>query len=80
MGCKRHRLERCGDTRGLARAYASPSSVVTASQAQGAALVGPNGERLELPPDVFEILREVVEALAGGQAQVSSAAGRSRLP
>ncbi len=34
----------------------------------GPALVGPDGERLDLPPEVFEILREVVEALAQGLA------------
>lgn len=40
-----------------------------ASHRAGApALVGPDGERLELPPEVFEILREVVEALAQGLA------------
>jgi excisionase family DNA binding protein len=32
------------------------------------ALVGPDGEHLELPSEVFEILREVVEALSEGLA------------
>lgn len=31
-----------------------------------AALVGPGGERLELPAEVFEVLRDVVEALSRG--------------
>lgn len=31
-------------------------------------LSGPNGERLILPPEVFEVLRDVVEAMAVGQA------------
>jgi excisionase family DNA binding protein len=43
-------------------------AALTTRRAPGAALVGPAGERLELPPEVFEILREVVEALAGGLA------------
>lgn len=31
-------------------------------------LSGPNGERLVLPVEVFEVLRDVVEAMAQGQA------------
>lgn len=31
-------------------------------------LSGPNGEHLVLPPEVFEVLREVVDAMAQGQA------------
>jgi excisionase family DNA binding protein len=31
-------------------------------------LAGPNGEHLVLPSEVFEVLREVVEAMAAGQA------------
>lgn len=31
-------------------------------------LAGPNGEHLVLPPEVFEVLRDVVEAMAQGQA------------
>lgn len=31
-------------------------------------LSGPNGEHLILPPEVFEVLRDVVEAMADGQA------------
>lgn len=31
-------------------------------------LLGPNGERLVLPPEVFEVLRDVVKAMAQGQA------------
>ncbi|HEX7097473.1 MAG TPA: helix-turn-helix domain-containing protein [Acidimicrobiales bacterium] len=39
-----------------------PDAVPTAT------LAGPNGERLVLPPEVFEVLRDVVEAMAHGQA------------
>ncbi len=42
----------------LAREDAEPSTT----------LVGPNGERLVLPPEVFEVLRDVVDAMAQGQA------------
>lgn len=31
-------------------------------------LLGPDGERLVLPPEVFEVLRDVVAAMAQGQA------------
>lgn len=31
-------------------------------------LLGPDGERLVLPPEVFEVLRSVVDAMAQGQA------------
>ncbi|MEI2810090.1 MAG: helix-turn-helix domain-containing protein [Nocardioides sp.] len=31
-------------------------------------LSGPNGEHLVLPPEVFEVLRDVVDAMAQGQA------------
>ena len=31
-------------------------------------LSGPNGEHLVLPPEVFEVLRDVVDAMAHGQA------------
>ena len=31
-------------------------------------LAGPNGERLELPAEVFEVLRDIVAAMAAGQA------------
>jgi excisionase family DNA binding protein len=31
-------------------------------------LTGPNGEHLVLPPEVFEVLRGVIEAMASGQA------------
>jgi len=41
-------------------------------------LSGPNGEHLELPAEVFEVLRNIVEAMAGGQA-VTSAPGQQRL-
>lgn len=35
---------------------------------QTTTLAGPNGERLELPPRVFEVLLGVVQAMARGQA------------
>lgn len=31
-------------------------------------LTGPDGQHLELPPEVFEVLRNVVQAMAEGQA------------
>jgi excisionase family DNA binding protein len=31
-------------------------------------LLGPDGERLDLPPQVFEVLKGIVEAMAAGQA------------
>src|ERR1700722_8917022 len=43
-------------------------AVLTNRRAQGPGLVGPDGERLDVPPEVFEILREVVEALSQGLA------------
>jgi excisionase family DNA binding protein len=43
-------------------------AALTTRRIPGAMLVGPDGERLDLPPEVFEIRREVVEALAGGLA------------
>lgn len=46
----------------LARMLSRPGAEPTAT------LSGPNGERLVLPPEVFEVLRDVVEAMAHGQA------------
>lgn len=43
-------------------------TALTTRRVKAAALVGPGGERLELPPEIFEILRDVVEALAQGLA------------
>jgi excisionase family DNA binding protein len=43
-------------------------AVLASRRPEKPALVGPDGERLELPPEVFEVLREVVEALAQGLA------------
>lgn len=41
----------------------------TASTAEpSTTLSGPNGERLILPAEVFEVLRDIVEAMAAGQA------------
>jgi len=31
-------------------------------------LIGPGGEHLALPPEVFDVLRNIIEAMAGGQA------------
>ena len=42
----------------LSRPDAEPTTTVS----------GPNGEQLVLPPEVFEVLRGVVEAMASGQA------------
>ncbi|MEV6604348.1 helix-turn-helix domain-containing protein [Kutzneria sp. NPDC051319] len=45
------------------------AAVLTAQQGQGhAALVGPGGDRIELPAEVYEALRQVVAALKGGYA------------
>jgi excisionase family DNA binding protein len=43
-------------------------AALTKGRAQGAALVGPDGGRLDLPPEVFEIFRAAVEALSQGLA------------
>jgi excisionase family DNA binding protein len=43
-------------------------AALNAYHARRAALIGPDGERLDLPPEIFEILREVVEVLAQGLA------------
>ena len=43
-------------------------AALTTRRAHRAALIGPDGERLDVPPEVFEILREVVEALSQGLA------------
>src|SRR5258707_6731356 len=43
-------------------------AALTTRRAHGATLIGPDGERLDVPPEIFEILREVVEALAQGLA------------
>lgn len=43
-------------------------TALTTRRVNAAALIGPDGERLDLPPEVFEILREVMEALAQGLA------------
>ena len=37
-------------------------------QQPGAALVGPNGDQLELPVEVFDVLRAVILAMEAGQA------------
>ncbi len=42
----------------LARQDAAPTTTLS----------GPNGEHLVLPPEVFEVLRGIVEAMASGQA------------
>jgi excisionase family DNA binding protein len=40
----------------------------TAGAEPSTTLSGPNGERLILPAEVFELLRDIVEAMAAGQA------------
>jgi hypothetical protein len=37
-------------------------AALTTRRAHRAALIGPDGKRLDVPPEIFEILREVVEA------------------
>jgi excisionase family DNA binding protein len=45
------------------------AAVLTSHQTRGqAALVGPDGDRIELPDEVYEALRQVVAALQGGYA------------
>ncbi|OLR91039.1 helix-turn-helix domain-containing protein [Actinokineospora bangkokensis] len=44
------------------------SSVLEALHGDQAALIGPGGERVELPAEVFGVLRDVVEALSQGMA------------
>ncbi|HGG56204.1 MAG TPA: helix-turn-helix domain-containing protein [Nannocystis exedens] len=43
-------------------------ALLTAAEAPSTTLTGPNGEHLVLPPEVFEVLRDVVTAMAQGQA------------
>jgi excisionase family DNA binding protein len=49
------------------RVESALAALVRASVGQ-AALVGPDGSRVELPPDVYELLRDVLEALSQGLA------------
>jgi len=51
----------------LGRLSGVPAALTT-RRAHGPALIGPDGERLDVPPEILEILREVVEALAQGLA------------
>jgi excisionase family DNA binding protein len=44
------------------------ASVLATLDAQGAALVGPDGTRVALPDEVYRVLREVVETLSQGLA------------
>ena len=55
-------------------------AALTTGRAHGAALVGPDGEQLDLPPEVFEIFREVVEALAQGLYELPPDVPFERLP
>ena len=43
-------------------------ALLTTAEAPSTTLTGPNGEHLVLPPEVFEVLRGVVTAMADGQA------------
>jgi len=43
-------------------------ALLTEAEAPSTTLTGPNGERLVLPPQVFKVLRDVVAAMAQGQA------------
>ena len=43
-------------------------AMLTGAEAPSTTLTGPSGEQLVLPPEVFEVLRDVVTAMARGQA------------
>ncbi len=43
-------------------------ALLTGAEAPSTTLTGPSGEHLVLPPEVFEVLRDVVTAMAQGQA------------
>jgi len=43
-------------------------ALLTGAEAPTTTVTGPNGEHLVLPPEVFEVLRDVVAAMAKGQA------------
>ena len=43
-------------------------ALLTGADAPSTTITGPSGEHLVLPPEVFEVLRDVVAAMAQGQA------------
>lgn len=43
-------------------------ALLTGPEAPTTTVTGPNGEHLVLPPELFEVLRDVVAAMAQGQA------------
>lgn len=43
-------------------------ALLNSFEARSTTLTGPDGERLELPAEVFEVLRDIVAAMAEGQA------------
>lgn len=43
-------------------------ALLSSFEARSTTLTGPDGERLELPAEVFEVLRDIVAAMAEGQA------------
>jgi len=43
-------------------------ALLTGAEATTTTVTGPNGEHLVLPPELFEVLRDVVAAMAKGQA------------
>jgi excisionase family DNA binding protein len=43
-------------------------ALLTGAEAPSTTLTGPNGQHLVLPAEVFEVLRDVVAAMAQGQA------------
>jgi excisionase family DNA binding protein len=47
---------------------ASALAALTSARAGRAALVAPNGSRVDLPPEVYELLRDVLRALSQGLA------------
>ncbi len=53
-------------------------ALLTGAEAPTTTVTGPNGERLVLPPELFEVLRDVATAMAKGQA-VTLASAHQRL-
>ena len=43
-------------------------ALLSSFEARSTTLIGPDGERLVLPSEVFEVLRDIVAAMAEGQA------------
>jgi excisionase family DNA binding protein len=58
------------------REYERLLRLLTAASGSQAELVSPDGERASLPQEVYEILRDTVDALARGQAGTSAPHGQ----